>query len=259
MRSSFTSSSVVPSVPIAPRVQTLWWWDSITVSATKGVFLRSALQTCVAWFAALHIKHPGLSVSAQAASTKSAFPAWSTTILAVEFCTGQDYQTTANMAVLCRPQRRTMNGWRKGCANKVSSFTVSIRNLLFGSFAQRCGSLILFISRLKFFFWCVLNLKWRFVADSIQFGVSSMLKDKQWSLFCSHLRITFMAFWSLPQSFYILINYSSFSNYKRSPSVSMYSCKFNKCWHPENTSTHSQTGSPVQFTAVILISGWDDH
>lgn len=69
----------------------LRWWDAATVSLQqKELFLRSALQTCAAWLSALHIKHPGLSVSAQAAATKSASPAWSARILAVEFCTGRD-------------------------------------------------------------------------------------------------------------------------------------------------------------------------
>lgn len=54
----------------------------------KGI-ARSTLWACDFWLAALHIKQAGLSVSAQAAATKSESPALNTPrILALEFCTG---------------------------------------------------------------------------------------------------------------------------------------------------------------------------
>lgn len=54
----------------------------------KGI-AWSTLWACAFWLAALHIKQAGLSVSAQAAATKSESPALNTLrILALEFCTG---------------------------------------------------------------------------------------------------------------------------------------------------------------------------
>lgn len=149
---------VLVSRPPRPRprrsesAEQLRWWDSITVSATKGgVFLWSALQTCAAWLSALHIKHPGLSVCAQAAATKSAFPAWSARILASS--SAQDEITKQQQTWLLFSglgEEQAMVEGRLGQI-KFPPFAVSTRNRLFGSFAQRCGSLILFISAIKFF------------------------------------------------------------------------------------------------------------
>lgn len=72
-----TIHNVFP-ISCAPRMQSSL--DSGTSSqfgCNKGV-VQSTLRACVFWLAALHIKQTGLSVSAQAAATKSVSPAWNT-------------------------------------------------------------------------------------------------------------------------------------------------------------------------------------
>lgn len=143
----------VPPVPVAPRVQSSLdgGTPSLFLQQKEGFFLWSALQTCAAWLSALHIKHPGLSVCAQAAATKSAFPAWSARILASS--SAQDEITKQQQTWLLfsglGEEQATVEG--KLGQIKFAPFAVSTRNRLFGSFAQRCGSLILFISAIKFF------------------------------------------------------------------------------------------------------------
>lgn len=85
----------------------------------RGFFMECPADLCCLAFSFTY-KTPWPICLCTGCSHKVCLPSLEREDPRFEFCTGWDYQTTANMAALFRPRRRTSNGRRKALSNKVS-------------------------------------------------------------------------------------------------------------------------------------------